>query len=643
MTFTYGTFRSRIPKPFKHYAHAKNKRREGSLETETATWRWNAMRSLANVCRIARLREPWSAGALAAAYQVAPPISVAELIDHVMGYSSFDKIKRFFVLVLENRSFDHMLGFSQIRGIDAKTGEETDIKGLSDIHAVSDGLEAKECNKDSSGKCWYAAAPTEVALRIDPRHEFENMMQQLGLDGSTGPNEGFVLSMEQKIADAIKDDPDSADAKASPDVVMRSMLPSQVPVLNYLAREYAVCDQWFSSGPLPTIPNRMFLHAASSGGLDNSPSGLTLFSHQVGDGWDFEHGTIFDRLGEAGIDWQVYEGDEFPVSWAFEGVKPGSITDMEDFAGDLFDPDFSYQYVFIEPAYDAIPPSHYEDGNSQHPYNNVTFGEMLIWKIYMILSSSPWWEESAFVILYDEGGGFYDHEPPPQGPPLAVPPGDKVYPERVENNFRFTKLGPRVPAIVVSPWIPRGTIDHTPYDHTSLLKTVERRFGLDPLTDRDANAHDFAHLFRLHTPRDVHQPASGMTGSEGERATGGEATSSPLTIARGDLDETLRHIDAMVASSKRTAIALPPIPPSTPIAELPRTTIGFLQVAFIKESKLRSAAERPAVAERVREVRTAGQALELLDSLKTERGAVRPDARDMVPGIRIAPRRHREL
>src|SRR5262249_44501819 len=124
-----------------------------------------------------------------------------------------------------------------------------------------------------------------------------------------------------------------------------------------------------------------------------------------------------------------------------------------------------------------------------------------------------------------------------------------------------------------------------------------------------------------------------------QKATSGEA-SSPLTIARGDLDEALRRIDAVVASEKPTAGAPRPIPLSTPIEELPRNTIGFLEVAFIKESKLRPPVERPVVAGRVRGVRTVGQALELLDRLKAERGAVRPDARDMAPGIRIpVPRR----
>lgn len=596
------------------------------------------MTSLANACRIARLREPWSARALAATYAVSPPISVAELIDHVMGYSSFDKIKRFFVLVLENRSFDHMLGFSQIQGVDGVTGESTFVKGLTNIREVNGGLQADEINLDSNQHPWHAEAPTELALKIDPRHEFENMMQQLGLDGSTGPNQGFVRSMEQKIAEAIKNEPNSPDAKASPGVVMRSMLPTQIRFLDHLAREYAVCDEWFASGPLPTLPNRMFIHAASSGGLDNSLSGPDIFEHQLGDGYSFEHGTIFDRLGDAGIDWQVYGGDEFPVSWAFEGVKAGNITDWDDFVGDLFDQDFSYQYVFIEPAYDAIPPNHYEGGDSQHPYNNVIAGDTLIQKIYKILSSSPWWEESAFVILYDEGGGFYDHEPPPAAPP----PGDDWYKGRNKNGFDFTQLGPRIPAVVVSPWIPPGTIDHTTYDHTSLLKTVELRFGLDPLTDRDADAKPFSHLFRCQTPRIAHFPADEATVSESNSAMNREASTSPMP-AREKVEETVKSLEAFKFAHAPVMRVRTDVSLSTPLAEAPKDTILFLEVAFIKESKLRHAAERPVVAERVRQVRTVGQALELLDRLKVERGAVRPDARDMAPGVRIPARRRPEL
>ena len=134
-------------------------------------------------------------------------------------------------------------------------------------------------------------------------------------------------------------------------------------------------------------------------------------------------------------------------------------------------------------------------------------------------------------------------------------------------------------------------------------------------------------------------PASEMTTSTGESATDSEAW--PLTLARGDLDETIRRIDAAVASVGRTTTALPSRPPSTRIAELPANEVGFLEVGFIKESKLRPTADRRVFAERVRQVKTVGQARELLDRLKAERGAVRPDARDMVPGIRIPRRRER--
>jgi phospholipase C len=553
---------------------------------------------------------------------------VAKLIDLVMRYSSFEKIKRFFVLVLENRSFDHMLGFSQISGIHAKTGEKTEIMGLTNIHAVGDGLEADEYNVDSNQTHWYAAAPTEFALQIDPGHEYGDMNYQLWTPPSPalpsgGTNAGFVLNNEYYINEKKQTDPDDPEASASPGVVMRCFLPEQIPILYYLAREYAVCDQWFCSGPLPTLPNRMFIHAASSGGLDNSPSGWDAFTHSQLGAYNFENGNIFERLDDAGIAYRIYAGDE-AVSSEFKLGSLLAIEGMDGFEGDLGDENFSPRYVFIEPAYDAIW-GHYNDGNSEHPYGNVWAGEMLIAKIYWLLSHSRFWWESALVILYDEGGGFYDHVPPPTT--NVVPPGDAEVEGRNENGFDFTKLGPRVPAVVVSPWIPQGTIDHTQYDHTSLLKTVELSFGLDPLTDRDAHADNFAHLFRLQAPRDVHRPASGMTVSEGESATGDEA-SWPLMLSRGDFDETLRRIDAEVASVKRTATPLPARPPSTPIAELPRNQIHFLQVAFIEESKLRPEAQRSAVAERLRLVTTVGQARELLDSLKAERGVAQSDARD---------------
>jgi phospholipase C len=538
------------------------------------------VRSLANALRIARFGEPGSARALADEYRVSPPISIGELIDTVLGYSAFDRVNRFFVLVLENRSFDHMLGFSKLNGIDAVTGAETDLVGLSNITEVDGMLLADESNTDSKGARYQAQAPTDIALQVDPGHEFVDMKQQLGW-GPPGPrNEGFVRNFESHIASALRDDPDSPTAQASPGVVMRCMHPDQVPVLATLARKYAVCDMWFASAPLPTWPNRMFIHAASSGGMDDSPGWSDIAEHDVA-GYEFENGTIFNRLEAAGLKWQVYEGDEYPVSWAFAGVHGSDITDMDDFHDEVLDNDFPYSYVFIEPNYDCVPTGHYEDGNSQHPYGSITKGELLISRIYDALRASPHWEESAFVILYDEGGGFFDHVAPPD----AVPPGDKVYPERVGHSFDFTKLGPRIPAVIVSPWIPEATIDHTQYDHTSLLNTVERRFGLAPLTDRDASAADFAHLFRLRSPR-----TDRLVWSD---------TSAPSE-----------------SQSLRTSAGLAP---STPIEQVPKDVIGFLGVALMKERRTRPVQQRSALASRVRAVSTLREARELIKRLEAER------------------------
>src|SRR5581483_3305050 len=114
------------------------------------------------------------------------------------------------------------------------------------------------------------------------------------------------------------------------------------------------------------------------------------------------------------------------------------------------------------------------------------------------IRNSPHWERSVLLICFDEHGGFYDHVPPP----AAVPPGDTMTDSYIEHHFQYDQLGVRVPAIVISPLVRRGVVDHTLYDHTSMLASVERLFGMKPLTKRDAAANDFLHLFSLDTPRD---------------------------------------------------------------------------------------------------------------------------------------------
>jgi len=174
----------------------------------------------------------------------------------------------------------------------------------------------------------------------------------------------------------------------------------------------------------------------------------------------------------------------------------GCFRDFEDFSPHVSDPGYATSYTFIEPDYHIM--SDFVGGNSQHPKDDVTRGEALLKQVYEAIRNSPHWENSVLIVTYDEHGGFYDHVPPPR----TVAPGDEITdPENNLHNFDFTQLGVRVPAIVISPLIPRNIIDHTVYDHTSALATIEHIFGLLPLTNRDRQANALNHLFSLDTPR----------------------------------------------------------------------------------------------------------------------------------------------
>jgi hypothetical protein len=202
----------------------------------------------------------------------------------------------------------------------------------------------------------------------------------------------------------------------------------------------------------------------------------------------------------------VVEGDELPVTFALSGMSgyalEGHFTDLEDFPSQVARADYAYRYTFIEPSYGNILPGSPGDftcGNSQHPLDDVTRGERLIKDVYEAIRSSPHWSDSMLIVTWDEHGGFYDH----LTPPAAVAPADPVPdPSNVQHGFDFQQLGVRVPAVVVSPWIARGVIDHTTYDHSSIPATLEQLFGLRSLTARDSAANNLLHLLSEASPRE---------------------------------------------------------------------------------------------------------------------------------------------
>jgi phospholipase C len=457
-------------------------------------------------------------------------------------------IQHFFVLMLENRSFDHIFGFSPFTGRDAATNQQT----------TTDRPDpSSNTNTDAStGKAYPVQSTADFSLKgldPDPGHEFPDVQQQLA-----GPNLGFVNNYQAQHA-------------TDPGRVMSCFSPAQLPVLNQLAAEFAVCDRWFSSLPGPTWPNRFFMMAASSGGLTKSPTTGDIIKATTLQGYGFADGNIFGALDKNDIPWCIVEGDLFPVSFALRGMDnnaaKGRFVSMNNFSAKLADPAFSERFIFIEPQYgthqfDATGPGDFSGGNSMHPLDDVRKGEQLVKQVYETIRSVPAvWANSVLLITFDEHGGFYDHVLPP----AATPPGDDpINAAPGQQPFDFGQLGVRVPAIIVSPLIEKGIIDHTVYDHTSALATVERIFNMSPLTQRDAAANDFLHLFTLDAPRGDTPPVL-TTGTAPAEAA--EALTAAPEDTQSSLTSDLAHLES-------------PAAPTEPEASSPQ--VGFAYIGLLR-------------------------------------------------------------
>lgn len=247
----------------------------------------------------------------------------------------------------------------------------------------------------------------------------------------------------------------------------------------------------------------------------------------------------------------------------------GRFADFDDFAMELSDPGFAPKFVFIEPKYsadkfDVEGPGHFQCGNSMHPVDDVTHGEQLIKTVYESIRNSPHWDKSLLVITFDEHGGFYDHVKPPS----AIPPGDVVTESYVQYGFTYDVLGVRVPALAISPLIGRGVIDHTQYDHTSILATVERLFGTRNLTNRDNAANDVLHLLSLteprsDTPTSLPPPA---------------INPHPMNCGQDDLESLLEQRSALRTARDEAIYGGERVPPSP----MTPTQVGFTQVALLR-------------------------------------------------------------
>lgn len=346
-----------------------------------------------------------------------------------MGLESIEHVV---ILMLENRSFDHMLGYLSL------------VEGWQDVDGLRQGF------KNSwNGKNYPIVHLAQRTLPLDPCHEGGCVDQQIA--NNCG---GFVENFA-----SLK--------PADPGVIMGYYDKDDVLVYHQLAQQFTICDRWFSSVAGPTIPNRMYAVAGRSGGLRTSPPNFPPPC--------FNMATIFDYLnaGIPPISWRVFAWDrKFSMLRLFQNYRfagESQIADMKDFfpiaaAGQL------PSVTWLEPDYGIL--SSYE--NDDHPPTDIWRAQKLVGTVYntLVTAANDAWLRTLFIVTYDEHGGIYDHVSPVNNPAVPLPVDDPA-----DGPMTY---GVRVPAFIISPWAKRRFVAHDLFDHTSILKTILTRFLRHP-------------------------------------------------------------------------------------------------------------------------------------------------------------------
>ncbi|ORZ19826.1 phosphoesterase family-domain-containing protein [Absidia repens] len=315
---------------------------------------------------------------------------------------------------------------------------------------------------------------------------YDNNQQIYNVDFGSSPSKSSKATMGGFLSNFLL----YRDSKYA-DEIMRGLNQSTLPVLYTLAKEYAISDRWFSSVPGSTFPNRNFLHAATSGGVVNNDIPKL--------GYNFT--TIFEVMDQRSISYGIYTASPVPYTYMFRYFRsPKTITkkpfhNMETFYNDCQKGQLP-SYVYLEPAMFGLDE---RLRNDQHPragsFYDLRRGELFYKQVYEAIRKSPQWESILFLLVWDEHGGFYDHVPPPTN---VVNPDGIVHP-----TFDFTRLGIRVPAIMISPWIQRGLVlpQNHQLEHASISSTLHDLFGTPYLTRRDQQANTFHQFANLASPR----------------------------------------------------------------------------------------------------------------------------------------------
>jgi phospholipase C len=370
--------------------------------------------------------------------------------------AGLDNIEHIVVLMLENRSFDHMLGYLSLEH------DRDDVDGL------KPGMSNKANGKD------YPVEHATSTHAPDPHWDPDHSAGQTDLQIGGGKMDGFAASFAHTLARRNVPNPD-------PGFVMRYYNASDLPVYHHLAENFCVCDRWHSSVPGATWPNRLYaLTGGADGSRDDKPKPPPIYGRNA----------FIRHLDAADVSWRWYAYDvgtlrcvdhEYLLGhhghFAYvDRPKLPWLTALEEEL--VIDADAASfvedaqrgklaQISWVDPNFKDVNLAHIQS-NDDHPPSDVQDGQELVFLVYNALASGPKWDRTLLLVLYDEHGGFYDHVPPPEAPD--------------DNPATFGRYGIRVPALVVSPWVAPRSASHTLFDHTSIIKTILTRFCPAELT-----------------------------------------------------------------------------------------------------------------------------------------------------------------
>jgi phospholipase C len=342
-------------------------------------------------------------------------------------------IDHFVVIMQENRSFDHYLGWM----------EEAD--------GMQAGLQYPDPEAGGALTSTHRLAPDwQGCGHPDPDHSWDGGRAQV----NNGAMDGFLHGENDEFAIGYYER-------------------SDLPFLGEVAHEFLTCDRYFCSLLGPTIPNRCYQWAAQADGLKTNNAIIQSAAQQQGFQWE----NIFDRLRDAELSARYFASD-IPASLLWGPRMLQHTSNVAEFyqraaSGTL--PNVSFVDPLFGASFSGEPNGVSAD---EHPHGDIRTGQAFVADIVHAFMNSPNFERGALFINYDEWGGFFDHVVPPLLPASSDP----------HSATGFNQVGIRVPGVIVSPYVKRHKVNHLPFDHTSILAMIEYRFGLAPLTARDAAA-----------------------------------------------------------------------------------------------------------------------------------------------------------